>query len=772
MRKILFVLMAFAATVVNAQEWRKTSHGIALTTQGMEMELCFYSPSIVRVYKSPIGEHANRESVVVTAAPKNTNVSVEKNGDNLAISTHELSVIVNAKTGGIVFNDTKGHQLLVDKDYGTSFAPKDDAGKPSYQVRNAFRLGAEEPIYGLGQIQDGKLNRRNSVHHLQNENTKVCSPSFISPVKGYAVYWDNYSISDYSDSPQELSFTSLGNSVDYYFMYGHTVDGVISQVRYLTGKVPMLPLWAYGYFQSKDRYHSQDESIDVLRRYRQLHVPIDVVVQDWEYWPKYHDTDKLWNSQTFDTNRFPNPEQWAREIHSLHGKLMISCWPGFGPETDQYKELRSKGMLLGFCTFPPAANPRPYDVFHPVARDIYWKYASKLYDRLGLDGWWLDSSEPDHMITSIWQNKDKDFDLPTHLGSYRSVKNLYSLLHSKGIYEHQRQHGEGKRVFILTRSGFIGQQKYGSVIWSGDVTSTWDALEKQIPAALNLSMMGMPNWTSDIGGYIGAGFSKDGARDPRFQELYVRWMQMGTFCPIMRSHGKRIPREIWQFGERGTWCFDAIEKMIQLRYRLLPYNYSTSWQVSHNNDTFMRALVMDFPHDTATYHLGGEYMFGKAFLVAPVTKAGVDTWQVYLPKATQWWNFWTYESFEGGQNIQCKVTKDEFPLYVKAGSIVPFGPQVEYTSQKKWDNLEIRVYPGADGDFTLYEDDTDNYSYEGGKYSTIDFHWDNTSCTLTIAPRKGNFSGMLKKRKFCIRIIGKKDCKTVNYKGNQVIMKL
>ena len=765
-------------TPFQAQNYQKTSQGLKANTQGMDIEVAFYSPSIVRVYKTPEGKTYEKKSLIVVKSPGQTPVEFSENGKNIRMKSAEMQVELNTLTGGIYFYDATGRELLKDKDYGTSFAPKEDAGTASYQVRGSFLLEKDEPVYGVGQVMDGKLNRRNSMHHLQNENMFTYSPYFMSPVKGYAVYWDNYSISDYMDAPQELAFTSLGHCADYYFMYGGNADGIIANVRDLTGKAPMLPLWAYGFFQSKERYHTQEENLGVLKKYRQLQIPIDCMIQDWRYWPEYHQTDSAWNSHSFDPERFPDPKGWADEIHKLNAKLMIVAWPGFGPKTEQRKELDAKGMIINFDTWSPQSGARPYDVYNPEALDIYWKYLNKgIFSYIGNDGWWLDSTEPDHI-----NRKESDYDLPTHLGSYRSVKNAYSVMHNSGIATHQKAVNKDKRVVILTRSGFIGQQRFGSNTWSGDVVSTWDMFEKQIPAALNYTLMGIPNWNSDIGGFFAGRWNEGGgAKNPEYQELYVRWMQFGAFCPMMRSHGTELPREIWNFGKRGEWCFDAQEKMINLRYRLLPYIYSTSWDVSHNDGTFMRALVMDFPSDKKTHDLGGEYMFGRSVLVTPVTKPGVTEWQVYLPEGTAWWDFWTNEKQQGGRTVNRAVTKDILPLYIKAGSILPFGPKVQYSSEKNWDNLEIRVYPGADGTFTLYEDENDNYNYENGAYATITFRWDDAARRLTIENREGSFPGMLQNRKFKVILAGPesgagdqpmKGGKTVNYTGKKTSVKL
>lgn len=763
----------FSCLSLGAQNYQRITQGVKATTQGMEVEVKFYSPTIVRVYKTPEGKPYEKQSLIVTKQMENTSVECLRKGENIVVKSSAIQVELNPTTGGVYFYDASGGTLLRDKDFGTSFAEK---GKDGYQVRGSFLLDKEEPIYGIGQVMDGRLNRRGSIHHLQNENMSTYSPYFLS-LKGYAVYWDNYSISDFVDTPQELAFTSLGHCADYYFMYGGTPDNTISQVRDLTGRAPMLPLWAYGFFQSKERYHTQEENLEVLKKYRSLQIPIDCMIQDWRYWPEYQKTDSAWNSHSFDAERFPDPKRWVDEIHKLNAKLMIVAWPGFGPKTEQRKELDAKGMIINFDTWPPQSGARPYDVFNPEALDIYWKYLNNgIFSFIGNDAWWLDSTEPDHI-----NRKDSDYDLPTYLGSYRSVKNAYSVMHNSGIATHQKELTRDKRVVLLTRSGFIGQQRYGSNTWSGDVQSTWEMLEKQIPAALNYTLMGIPNWNSDIGGFFAGRWNKEGgAKNPKYQELYVRWMQFGAFCPMMRSHGTEVPREIWNFGKRGDWCFDAQEKIINLRYRLLPYIYSTSWDVSQNNGTFMRSLVMDFSADKKTHDLGGEYLFGRSILVAPVTSPEVNEWPVYLPEQSIWWDFWSNEKHQGGQTIHRVVTKDILPLYIKAGSILPFGPKVQYTTEKTWDELEVRIYAGANGSFTLYEDENDNYNYEHGAYSTISFTWDEAKRMLTIADRKGDFPGMLKERLFKIILVdGKsgvgnlpmKGGKKVRYTGTQKVIK-
>ena len=418
-------------------------------------------------------------------------------------------------------------------------------------------------------------------------------------------------------------------------------------------------------------------------------------------------------------------------------------------------------MLINFDTWPPNSGTRPYDVYNPAAREIYWNYLNKGVFSLGIDAWWLDSSEPDHINT-----KESDFDQPTYLGSYRSVQNAFPLMHIGGVYTHQRKATSAKRVVILTRSAFAGQQRYASCNWSGDVLSDWKVFREQIPAGLNLSLTGIPYWNTDIGGFFAGKFAKDGGvNNPEFRELYTRWLQFAVFTPFMRSHGTDIPREIYQFGGPGEPVFDILKKFIELRYSLLPYIYSTAWGVTHRSGSFMRALFMDFPADTAVYSLDNEYLFGRGLLVSPVTERAAREQRVYLPAGADWIDFWTGEHLAGGHWTKKATPPDILPLYVRAGSILPWGPEVQYAAEKKWDDLEVRIYPGADGSFTLYEDENDSYNYEKGAYTEIGFHWNEASHTLTIGNRKGHFPGMAGQRRFRIVIEGRGISKVVPYNG-------
>ena len=688
------------------------------------------------------------------------------------------------------------------------FIDFDDAGTKTYQVYQPFILDKEEAIYGLGQLQNGKMIQRNMTKNLIQGNVEDVSPFFQS-TKGYGVFWDNYSPTLFTDNEVETSFRSeVGDCVDYYFMYGKNADGVIAQVRNLTGQAPMFPLWTYGYWQSKERYKSQEEVVDVVRKYRELGIPLDGIIQDWQYWGHNY----LWNAMDFQNPTFNNPQKMMEDVHAMNAHMAISIWSSFGPMTKPYRELDKKGMLFNFTTWPQSgleswppnmeypSGVRVYDAYNPEARDIYWKYLNDGIFKLGMDAWWMDSTEPDHLD---W--KPEDMDTKTYLGSFRKVRNAYPLMTVGGVYDHQRAVTSDKRVFILTRSGFLGQQRYGANVWSGDVASTWESFRNQIPAGLNFSLCGMPHWNSDIGGFFAGHYNKSwnddsASKNPLYQELYVRWLQFGTFNPMMRSHGTDVYREIYKFGKKGEPVYDAIEKMIGLRYSLLPYIYSTSWEVSNRQSSFMRALMMDFVDDRKVWDINDEYMFGKSILVAPITHAqytpeavvkvseeegwnrdgakktktdvAVDFMEtkstnIYLPAGTLWYDFWTNEKHEGGKEITKETTLDVIPLYVKAGSIIPVGPQVQYATEKPWDHLELKVYAGANGNFILYEDEFDNYNYEKGAYTEIPISWNNASRKLTIGARKGAYEGMLKNRKFTVTLQDGTQ-KNVDYNGKAI----
>jgi alpha-D-xyloside xylohydrolase len=663
--------------------------------------------------------------------------------------------------------------------------------------------------------------------------------------------------------------------------------------------------WAYGYWQSKEHYATRDELLGVAQEYRKRRIPIDNIVQDWNYWGNNDN----WGGMIFDETKYPRPKEMIDELHGQNFHLMISIWAGLGPSSRIYKDMEQRGYL-----FPTVgwAGFKYFDVYNPAATDLYWKYASEGLFSKGVDGWWMDSTEPD-MVNALTQ-EGEEYEMKrvkdNHLGTFARYLNSYSLLDTEAVYKNQRKETDQKRVYILTRSTFAGQQRAAATTWSGDIGSSWEVYKKQIAAGINHSMSGIPYWTFDIGGYsLGCqgGVFMNGGKDPAYQEFYTRMFQFGAFTPIFRSHGSETPREIWEFGDYAP----VLKKFDNLRYRLLPYIYSLGWQVTHNGYSIMRGLPMDFTADHKTYSIDDEYMFGPAILVSPVTeymdhrppenstlvtpdrfktedgKPGLDAkyycddefknlchedrepdvnldwytgwpsfissprfsmrWEgkltppetgsyrfnlksfgpkrvfldgkelahnydsmesytkpvelkggnvydfkfetansslgafraqvywktpaiqekeavveprektrtVYLPAGTSWIDFWSGEKLDGGRSVDADAPIDKMPLMIRAGSIVPMGPLVQYATEKPVDPIELRIYPGADGNFSLYEDENDNYDYEKGVYSTIAFHWDDAKRLLTIDARNGEFPGMLKTRLFDVVIVEK-----------------
>lgn len=781
--KIISLSLSIVAGTAYGQSYQKTDKGIKTEICDIDVELQFYAPEMVRIIKKPNGVNPTGSSFSVIKTPENTKFVVEERNGQVWLESDSLTVSLDLQTGKITYFDRRGNRLLEEKDYGIQFTPVEYGTDNTYLVRQAFRLDQGEAIYGLGQHQKGKMNQRNQMIHLRQVNTDIAIP-YIQSIKGYSLFWDNYSPTTFTDNPMETAFDSQwGECADYYFMYGGNADNVMKCMRELTGQVQMNALWTYGFWQSRERYQSQEELLEVVKKYRKLQVPLDGIVQDWQYWGVDPVT---WNAVEFGNPLFPDPKKMIDEVHRLNAHIAISIWPSFGKDTRIHRELEEQGLLLDFKTYPEQAEV--YDVFHPKARGIYWEYINRNMFSIGMDGWWLDATEPE------FSDKDDKLNQKTYVGPYRKLFNAFPIASVGSVYDHQRAVSSDKRVFILTRSAFAGQQRYGANSWSGDIQGTWEVLRKQISAGLNFSVCGIPYWNTDIGGFITWNSYRDGVKDPAYRELYVRWTQFGAFTPMMRSHGTNTPREIYQFGEKGSWEFDALEKYINLRYMMLPYLYSTAWKVSKNGDTFMRPLFMDFPQDVQVHDMDNQYMFGRSLLVAPVTEPmyvdqdknvnlnDIKTKQVYLPAGSNWVDFWTGQTWSGGQTVRKATPIDVMPIYVKAGSILPVGPKVQYATEQKWDKLEIRVYPGKDGEFVLYEDENDNYNYEKGLYSTIIFKWDDQKRVLSIKDRVGAFPGMLEKRVFSIVLVEKghgtgdrftvKANKTVTYNGKRMKVKL
>ena len=763
-----------------------------MTSRAQDVKIEFMTPRIVHVVKGQ-----PTKSLVVIAKPENVQCSMTHG----LWKSSELTVRQDAN-GNLTFLTAKGKVLLREKSCDVS------------KVRQTFMLDKDEAVYGLGTIQNGKMNRRGEHKRMEQSNLEDFQ-NVLQSIKGWGIYWENYSPTQFDDDANGMSFTSeVGEGIDYYFMYGGSADGVVAQMRHLSGDVPMFPLWTYGFWQSKERYKTAAETESIVDQYRALQVPLDGIIQDWQYWGSNY----LWNAMDFLSEDFANGPQMIKNVHAKHAHFMISIWASFGPQTQQFRELNEKGLLMPFETWPQSglshiwpprmdypSGVKVYDAFSPVARDIYWKYLKTLYD-YGTDAWWMDSTDPD-----FFNPRESDYEHPVYGGTWRSLRNAFPLETVRGIYQSQRRDYPNlpKRVFIMTRSSYAGQQHYGSNMWSGDVASSWDMLRKQVPAGMSFSLTGNPNFNTDIGGFFCNAYNTKGPgsapQNPQYQELYVRWMQYGLFTPVFRSHGADAPREIWQFGKKGEPVYDAIEKMIRLRYRLIPYLYSTAWQVTSNNESYIRPLFSDFAADNRVWDMTDEMMFGRSILAAPIVNplyteeqiikedamTGWDRKEVrgqkeevrsvdwsqsktvtkYLPQGTDWYDFWSNQRMKGGQSVTIQATLDQVPMYVRAGSILPLGPEMQYVGEKSWDNLELRVYPGADGSFVLYEDEGDNYNYEKGIYSTITFQWNDKSKILTIGARQGSYPGMLQQRQFTI-VLPDGQRQTVDYEGTQLQVKL
>jgi alpha-D-xyloside xylohydrolase len=575
--------------------------------------------------------------------------------------------------------------------------------------------------------------------------------------------------------PPAVAATSLwsevADGIDYYFVYGPDLDRVIAGYRNLTGAAPMMPQWVFGLWQSRQRYRTAQESLDVVRGFRSRGIPFDTIVQDWFYWKA-----DAWGSHEFDASRFPDPAGWIKAIHDAHARLMISVWPKFYPGTANFEAMRSRGFLYerdlkegirDWVHFPYTF----YDAFNPGARTLFWSQINRELFSKQVDAWWLDATEPDLTPVSTLDGQ-RDYMNPTALGPGSRVLNAYPLVNSGAVYDGQRAAAPDQRVFILTRSGFAGQQRYAAAVWSGDSSSTWTALRKQVQAGLSFSLSGMPYWTMDVGGFsVPARFApslgENASGDPIYgpvapadvddwRELNTRWFEFGAFTPLLRVHGEYPYREMWQFGGETSPAYQAQLKFDRLRYRLLPYIYSLAGAVTQDGGTIMRALVMDFRADVRAREIGDEYLFGPALLVNPVTEPKARSRPVYLPAASGWYDFWTGAALAGGQTIEAPAPYDSIPLYARAGAIIPFGPELHYTSEKAADPITLFVYAGADGSFTLYEDDGLTKGYEKGASARIPLWWDDATRRLHIGAREGQFPGMLKERTFQVVVISKR----------------
>jgi alpha-D-xyloside xylohydrolase len=645
---------------------------------------------------------------------------VSETTDAAILTTDTLKIELSLKWGNVQFSTAGGDNLLRERNsIPRTYEPAELNGEKTFHVEDRFAPDFSEGFYGLGQHQSGMFNYRGATVELGQNNTDVAIPLLLSS-KGYALMWNTASLTHVDNRfPLELNLDSLaGHAVDYYFIYGPEMGQLIHEYRNLTGHTPMLPKWSYGFFQSKDRYVSQEEVLAIAHRYREQHIPLDGIVQDWFWWKS--EGDPIFNSN------FPDVPGELKQLHDEHVHAMLSVWGLFDSKSQNFLQMTQQHLDV--------PNAHVYDATNPKARDFYWNnLAGKLFS-LGWDAFWLDSAEPEeywpHMGDAILRDKK------ISIGSGAEYTNIFPFMHTLGVQEHWKASTEQKRVFLLTRSAFLGQQRVGAAVWSGDVYGSYWGLRHQVAAGLNFALSGYPYWTTDIGGYWPP--HDNPVEDPKFQELYARWFEYGTFCPIFRTHGHRPQNEIW--------AFDKVEPILinydKLRYRLMPYVYSLAWRVTNDDYTIQRPLVMDWRADVRVRDIGDQFMFGPALLVNPVLQPDATHRTLYLPDAPAWYDFWTGASTNGSREINADAPLDRIPLYVRAGSILPLGPEIEYADEKPAGPIELRIYTGADGEFVLYQDTGDGYDYEHGVHSVIPMHWSESNRTLTIGQREGEYPGM------------------------------
>lgn len=803
MRTLLsFAILVLAQFAFAGNTWqisRKETNGVTMLCGSEQLRVEFVNPSVVRVQYVPEGELTCNGTIVCLPVTEKGNVSwsLSEAQDKAVMSSSLLIVEIDRKTGAICYKSAGGKRLLdentanprtmegiaiektvyddcnsrVEKTAnGDVMVSEVSSRKPvgtAWKARQAFRWQEGEVLYGLGSHQEDYMNLRGTMQYLYQHNLKATIPVLMS-TKGYGLLFDAGSTMVFHDD-EEGSFIQMDavNEIDYYFMYGPEMDQVVGHYRTLTGKVEMMPRYIFGYIQSKERYPDQHAIDSIVTRFRNERIPLDVIVQDWNYW-----NPKWWGHKKFHADAYPDPKGMIDRVHGNNVHFMLSIWPT--ANGNEGEEMGAKGYVLGRGI---------YDAYNPEARKMYWEeYVNKNLFANGVDAWWCDSSEP---IDGDWNRggnaiaanpearyKKNTKELHSLLGVMRS--NTYSLNHSRGIYENQRLTTDSKRVVNLTRSSYAGQQRYGTVVWNGDTKATWHDFAQQIPSGLNYMATGSPYWTIDAGAFFvkrGKAWYREGGfqnttKDMGYREFYVRNLQFSQWLPLFRSHGTDCAREPWQFGNPGEPFYDAIIEQINLRYRLLPYTYSVAASMTLADRTMTRPLAFDFRHDPNVYDIKDQLLFGPAFMACPVTRpmyyeaeskemTGVSkSRQVYLPKGTEWIDFYNGKRYAGGSLITAEAPISHIPVFVRAGSIVPMGPLQQYSSEKPDAAWEIRIYPGADGEFTVYEDEGDNYNYEQGKYATYVLRWNDCARRLTISSRKGSFTGMTLSRRLNIVVVG------------------
>lgn len=669
--------------------------------------------------------------------------------------------------------------------------------RTAYRGKLYFKWQDKERIHGLGQGEEGIYNYRGTTQYLYQHNMRSPIPFFVSD-QGYGILFDCGSLMTFNDDCRgSYVYFDTIDQLSYYIIQGNNLDEIMSGLRRLTGQAPMLPKWSFGYIQSKEAYHTQEELLAVANEYRKRKIPIDGIVQDWNTWE-----DGKWGNKILDKTRYPDFKAAVEELHRKHVHVMVSVWPNMSSDGENYEEFKQENLLLNdFST---------YDAFNPEGRNMYWKQLEQELFSAGVDAWWCDSTEP--FSGPDWRGSYKKEPWERYLIVGEEHKkyldpgeaNLYGAVHARGIYENQRNSCEDKRVLNLTRSGYAGSQAYGTVLWSGDICATWETFQKQIREGLNFCMSGHPYWTLDAGGFFvvkdnwkkrGCGCHNDpepkwfwqggyelGIEDRAYRELYVRWMQFSAFLPMFRSHGTDTPREIWNFGEPGTMFYDALKKCIRLRYQLLPYTYSLAGKVALHDYTMFRSLLFDFPEDETACGLGSQFMYGDSLLVCPVTEpmyyepenSSLETkkqWNCYLPSGVNWYDFQSGEKYEGGQWVTVEAVLDRIPVFVREGGIIPMEQGLEYTLEAVNTPFEFHIYEGKDGVFELYEDAGDGYEYESGTYNLISVSWNDAEKELCVGESSFVFHQSISGRT-CVVHTSSGKTKTFSYNGKEIKVKM
>lgn len=812
MRKI-YVIYFMWICCIHVFGYETIKNGISWVEDSLRYSIVILDDNVARVQVYPVFQDVKRSLVLNDSTFAFSDFESKETKKGYWLQTRNLKIQYDFQTKRISFVDKKTGSVILSEN-SRAFMPIDVLGEKAYSVKQGFKLTNDEAIYGLGQYQDGALNYRGKQVKLVHANREIANPVLLSSRK-YLIYWDNYSKTLFSDTPEEAVFHSeVGDGISYCFVYGDSMKEVMDHYWHLTGTPPLLPKSAYGFWVSKERYKTFEELTGVVAEYRKRNIPIDNIVQDWQYWGNDMG---LWNSMEFDSVNYANPKEVIDKLHKEYNvKLALSVWPGVGKKTSIYKAMDSLGLLFDVPTW---AGYKVVDIYNPTAQKIYWDFLFKgLYSK-GVDSWWMDATEPSFR-DGLYQDKQEEWSKKagrTYIGPFHRYLNTYSLFLSKNMYDNLRNVSD-KRVSILTRSAFAGQQKYSTITWSGDIYASWDVYKKQIPAGLNMCMTGIPYWTTDIGGFrvrsqdkidggasgeisgyqvenkkaVADGGYRNGLKDPAYLELYTRWFQYGTFNPIFRIHGTEIPREIWHFGEPGEPYYEAQKEMILLRYSLLSYIYSNAWKVTTEGASIMKALVMDFADDKKVYDDATSFMFGDALLVHPVTRPmyydrngkieHLNTLvSIYLPKhnGRYWFDFHSQRVYDAGASVDYDAPLDVLPLFVKAGSIIPRNKLAQYATADDNREMDIEVYTGADARFSLYEDDSETYAYEKGHYNEIQITWNEKLKKIQISKIEGNKESLLDERIFNFKIISRNEknersvqVKKVVYKNKPVSFKV